>query len=636
MRLAILCLFLPLYLPTVAQSLPWPAESPVQDSYGYRWETNTAPTAAQFQWVAIEGLGEQIELSDDNTAGPFSLGMHFPYYWQTYDHLWIGANGYVSFGSGIPISATASGFPLLPNPLQPNHVIAPFLTDLTGAGTNNSGSVWMYKDSLNHRFIVSWIDWPYAMTQPPFHAGSNSFQLILNGADSSILFQYLSMNGNWDPSYDQSLYPFVVGIENQSGNMGLMPTGLPISRQLLPVDSTAIRFIRPVMPRIPIPDLSIRWTDNPQNMGIFLPWSPPDDPFWRPAHLLDAYVQNTGIEDIQQQIEIRSWIKNAEGNVVFSRTKQLPSLSKGEERYLQYYDHFDPPHAGTYMQQTFVVQSNAYGDLNMTNDSMGIELVVLDSSQSEHRLSFEQTDNTSPLFLYEGNSAAVWFEPYGYPVFVRSLEYNMFLSAGSTPQSGFFARIYAFDQDHIVGPLLFEQFIPVTEVVLPTGWTEVILPDPIRIDHDGFLVSWETVDPSLHLLTDRMPPFSRRSYEQIDTLWRPAISAYKEDLMIRAVVDHASSIPSVGIQETVPFLVEMQVFPNPVGDMLHVQAHLPSVQSVELRLVDLLGQTVASLALSPRQTIDWRVNVADIAAGLYLVQLRSSAQLRTQKVVIQP
>ena len=625
----LLLVLLPLSL--MSQSLPWPDQSPFQDSFGYSWQTSSASDGPVFDWIEIVGLGEKVEgLGDENVVGPFSLGMNFPYYWQQYDQIWIGANGFASFDSGIPISPTSDGFPLLPNLSLPNDILAPFLADLT---EGSLGEVWLYCDSINHRCIISWIDWPYFSSQAAGYSGANSFQMILSGSDSSIVFQYLSMNGNWDPAYDQLPYPFVVGIENHVGNMGLMPTGVPITSSLLPVDSTSIRFLRPATPRIPIVDLAIEWVENPGSQAVFLPWSPKSSPFWRPAHQLSAQVKNVGLVSIQQTLEVKSWVKDQQGNVLFSRQKSLPSLAAGSERFLLYYDHFDPPVAGTYLQQSYIEASNAYGDLYIGNDSMNAELIFLDTTQAEHLLSYEQSDASTPLFLFEGKGAGVCFEPYGYPADVKSLEFNLFLSQGASPNSGFFARIYARNSQQLPGSLLFEQEIPLSEVVLPSGWTRIELPQPIRIDSGGFFVAWEPINEGLRLLTDRSPPLARRSFEMEGGIWKEAVSRYREDLMIRALVDHSEAVATVPIEYR-GASVSWEIFPNPVREQLQIQASFSRAAQVELELRDMVGKSIRIEKFASVTHIQHTWDIQELTVGMYLICLKTEGKKWYQKIVV--
>lgn len=636
MRLIVyLFIFFILHFWTCAQTLPWPAESPFTDSYGYRWETNSAPSGPSFNWVDIVGLGQEImNLEDETVLGPFSIGIDFPFYWNQYDHIYISANGYLSFSSDIPITSGGNGFPLIPNALVPNDVIAPFLADMTGEGANNSGQVWIYPDSLNNRCIISWIDWPYFSQQSPSYAGANSFQVILDGNDSSIVFQYLSMNGSWDPAYDQVTYPFVVGIENQVGNMGLMPTGLPIDATIRPVDSTAIRFVRPSSPKIPIIDLAIDWAENPRSAAIFLPWSPPSSSAWRPGHQLRAQISNVGIEAISDSFEVRTWVKDSTGHVIFSRTKAFPGISADGERFFVHYDHFQAPHAGTFTQQTFLLNSSTYGDLSRINDTMNVELIVLDTTQSTHLLSYERTTAQSPLFLYEGTAAGIEIVPYGYPAYISALEYHLFLSSGATANTGFLARLYNTDSNSLTGTLLYEEQIPLSAVVLPSGWNRIDLPTPVRIDSGSLFVSWEQVDPGLRLLTDRSLPLARRSYDFIGGEWRESLSRHKEDLMIRAVVDHGEAIPTVGLGPSIEKPFSWQIYPSPAREWLYIEIELSDRLPVRLRLVNAAGIVVREDVVSAQHIVSQRWELENLAVGVYVVELLVGGVRSVRKVVI--
>ena len=74
-----------LALPTGwSSSAPVPLGGGGPDAFGYRYldSDTTAPGAPTYNWVSIKGVGTKITtLLDDNTAGPFSIGFNFPYYW---------------------------------------------------------------------------------------------------------------------------------------------------------------------------------------------------------------------------------------------------------------------------------------------------------------------------------------------------------------------------------------------------------------------------------------------------------------------------------------------------------------------------------------------------------------------------
>ena len=148
-----------------------------------------------FDWIDITTIGTKVEgLFDDNFVGPFNMGIDFPFYWLTKNELWISSNGYISFAP-FNISSQGFGFPAPPRADNNNDLIAPYMTDLSAAGTNNPGEVYYYHDDANNRFIVSWENFPYWADNAADFSGSNTFQVILNASDSTITFQYLDMNG---------------------------------------------------------------------------------------------------------------------------------------------------------------------------------------------------------------------------------------------------------------------------------------------------------------------------------------------------------------------------------------------------------------------------------------------------------
>ena len=348
-----------------SQSLPWPAESPFSDSYGYTWKTNSASNGPVFNWIDITQIGTEINgLSDDNTVGPISIGMDFPFYWVTRDQIWIGDNGYISFSSGIPIASNANGFPLIPTHDDTDDILAPFMVDMDAGGNNNPTKVYTYFDSANQQFIVSYHDIPFFANNATGFAGANTFQIILNGQDSSITFQYLKQEGNWDPAYDGAPYPFVVGIENLTGNMGLMPTGIPIDVSSKPIDSTAVRFYPPKTPQFLIPDAEITWVENEESGGSFFPWRPsaagPE-----PKHTAVALLTNSGLVDIDTPLYILAHYTNPRTGASLQRdTLPVAFLNQKESRYLIFKKPFYPSSAGNYSLEISILNPEDYSDLN--------------------------------------------------------------------------------------------------------------------------------------------------------------------------------------------------------------------------------------------------------------------------------
>ena len=78
----------------------------------------------------------------------------------------------------------------------------------------------------------------------------------------------------------------------------------------------------------------------------------------------------------------------------------------------------------------------------------------------------------------------------------------------------------------------------------------------------------------------------------------------------------------------------VQLYPNPVRDLLQVQFSRPFNNPVELRLVNSKGQTVRSRMVIASQ-LQLSLPVSDLAAGVYqLVIYREDSILETKRVLV--
>ena len=74
------------------------------DSFGYRWQDSHDACGPSFQWLPISNLGTPLTFgatAGDSVRGPFSLGFNFPFYGQSYNRIWISANGWISFTDSV-------------------------------------------------------------------------------------------------------------------------------------------------------------------------------------------------------------------------------------------------------------------------------------------------------------------------------------------------------------------------------------------------------------------------------------------------------------------------------------------------------------------------------------------------------
>jgi subtilisin family serine protease len=181
------------------------------DSAGYSWIDSDEPDGPFFEWVDITGDGVEITAwpngtVDDGYTDLISMGMPFTFYGTEYSEVVMGTNGWISFQAQ---TSSHLGNEAIPNNTTPNAIVAVEWDDLDGGTV---GHCYYYYDSIDNRFIVSWVGWPYF----PDPADPHDLQVILNANSGSIITQY--QNGTiWQSDV-------TVGIENEDGTIGLQVT----------------------------------------------------------------------------------------------------------------------------------------------------------------------------------------------------------------------------------------------------------------------------------------------------------------------------------------------------------------------------------------------------------------------------
>ena len=79
-----------------------------------------------------------------------------------------------------------------------------------------------------------------------------------------------------------------------------------------------------------------------------------------------------------------------------------------------------------------------------------------------------------------------------------------------------------------------------------------------------------------------------------------------------------------------------QNFPNPFNPITNIQFDLPQNSQVQIEVVNLLGQTVATLVDETRKagshTINW--HATDFTSGIYLLRMQAGDYLHSQKMLL--
>lgn len=190
------------------------------DAFGYTFTDSNEAGGPSFQWLDISGTGTALTLTDDSSAGPFSLPWPFPFYGTPQTQVWVGSNGLLTFGAGSSSYANQA----LPDAADPDGLVALFWDDLNPA---SGGTV--YVGSSGGRWVCQ-----FHNVREYGGAGTLRAQVVLE-ADGTILLHYDALAGGLDLAGE------TIGIENADGSIGLTAS-LDGSPAAYPAAGLAIRI----------------------------------------------------------------------------------------------------------------------------------------------------------------------------------------------------------------------------------------------------------------------------------------------------------------------------------------------------------------------------------------------------------
>jgi hypothetical protein len=148
--------------------------------------------------VDITGVGVQIPMSGTNeNTGPYPIGFDFPFYGSMFDSFRICTNGFISFTSDVTWYWNRG----LPSRYGAENMIAPWWDNLSFGGVNRAH---YYNDGT--RLIIEYVEVTRIL------GGPYTFEIILY-PDGTIVFQYLSMV--------PKLNSATIGIQNATKDDGL-------------------------------------------------------------------------------------------------------------------------------------------------------------------------------------------------------------------------------------------------------------------------------------------------------------------------------------------------------------------------------------------------------------------------------
>jgi len=487
------------------------------DQYGYIWKDSAEPTGPVYSWIDITTDGTLVTgLGDDNVVGPLVMTGNMPYYWYTVKNVWIGSNGYVAFNPGN----IAANFPTLPASGGTNDYVAAYMADFTFGGVGNPAQCYTY--DTPQQLVISWINVPFFSAVSPGYTGSNTFQLILNKADSTITMQYQGCSGT-----NGSNGP-VVGIESVTGDIGLAR-----SQALLPSANYAVRFYNPANPLLEVTDASVVWVGEENTGGAAISVGDNMPMYTR--------IQNTGNQEYSGASVISSVISPS-GVTLVTETLPLPTMAAGSTVDPAFTQIFTPTVPGTY--EHVVTVTGIPDEYSTSNNTMTREVDVYDPTASVNLVDWTGDLDDGLGLGWNGGDGGVgaYILPPSYPCQITGTTIRI---ASNTGGSAFTMKIY--DDDGVdggPGTLLDSAFISGTDAA--AGDHLYPLGTPIQVTSGGYYVQWYMQGTFVNIAVDIVPPFSLRSYEMLGNVWA--------NFRYRDIED-----PHIGLQIALPPFVDMGV-----------------------------------------------------------------------------
>ncbi len=579
------------------------------DAYGYTWKDSNEPGGPAYQWIDILPLSGTTQvklLSDDNVRGPFPAGFNFHFYWYDVDLFWVGSNGYIGF-SGFTSAQLAQPFPYIPSSTAPQDFIAALTSDLVFGAPGDSATCWYWTNAAKDTLVVSYLDVPFWNAAYPGFTGSNTFQIILSAADSSVTFQYKYQSGY--PSSSPVPY-MVIGIENNSGLVGLQH-----SSDFIPAASYAVKFYNPPSSSYVAQDVGVTWNDNPETGAGFLPAG-------GPSFNMTSEVKNFGNQYLVSY-NVWSRVTDISSNILAQDWATTGLMAPSQTQVINMSVPFLPPGVGTYQ---YITETQLAGDMVSSNDSKTMELVVLDTSAAEVRLSYNPQGATGGIGLNwtGGNGGAgVYFIPPFYPCEITKLSYYIV----SHTTNGFSAVVYDDDGFNASPYTILDSVYVQSNMVYASAWNTIVLDTPIVINSGGFYVGWYMNGDGTTLGQDNTPPFSNRTFEVLNGQWAVYRFREVEDLMINAVITKSTpdTTSGAGVKDFEGSVQEIRAYPNPAADKLLVAWNRPLLQAGELSIFSMQGKILRNLQCTGTQTL---LDLKELPPGIYVLELKSAGQVR--------
>lgn len=587
------------------------ADTSAPDAWGYTWVRSNEAGGPTFNWVDITTRGTLVTgLGDDNFVGPFPMQLQFPYYWYTVDKFYVGSNGFINFSAP---GNFAPPFAQLPSTSAPNDMLAICVGDLVFSGQAGAAGQCYYWTNGVDSVVVSFIDiteWEQTINPNSRH----TFQVVLNKADSSIVYQYGRQQGRYNSTNNTRL---CIGMENATGQIGLnyvFSTAPP--HALMPDSGLAIKFKRTVNTGLQVTDAGIVGGLNASNVAKVVKMGVADT--------VKSVVKNFGTATLSN---VRFTYQISRGLEVYRDTVFLPTMNPGQEVTISFPRLFTPTVAGSY---TARFDAFIAGDVGPGNNSKTAEILSAPFTVGQStRIQFEAGTSGGSINWIGGGGMGAMFDSPVYPVRIETV-YVHVTSITANPM-----LVQILDgSSGSPGAVLAER-----SVTAAVGLNAIVFTsDSVRIQSGSWFVGGRG---QMAFTYETTAPISYRSWEYTGG-WAPYRSADLQDIIIRCTVV-PELVVSVGETPGLPGRATLlQNYPNPFNPSTRIEYSLPSQAPVRLVIYDMLGREVRSLLNNVTQTAgdhsyewDGKNNAGVVMpSGTYLMRLESGSFAETKKLLL--
>lgn len=626
------------------------------DAFGYRWANNAAATnPAVYNWIEISQTGTRVTgLADDNFVGPFPMPA-FTYYWNTFTNFTIGSNGFIKMGGqGQNIASVGTGFQNFPIAAQGQNVMGALLTDLTfltntGAPAPNAACFYQ---TVGTKFVVQFEQVPHWNANTPGEiSGSNTFQIVLDAADSSVTYQYKQCVG---PVYTGYTAFNKAGISGPVSGLGLnaIANRAAISNQ-------AVTFRYPRSTTYSFTDVALNWVHNPESNAV--------GAFRNQDFFVKANVRNSGTTSHSNRVSAILIVVDTLGTIAVRDTVVFGSnMRVGKDTTIEFRR---PVPAGTDPGvYTVQVSTRLTGDQGVTNNERTSKLVIVDSS-STGIINFGYDYQNPVAQKQSGSTIGMSFDLPFYPAQIVGVELN-----STWPNPAFWTsfNINPADSTTPLQVTLYDgtalpssatilsrfditnggndagigQDVDTVGVFLSQGQVSDYnvqvrrtLANPVTVNQGRVYMGVEQPTRRTRFLWnaltyDTLTPTSNRVYEIVAGVWAPNRDRDGIEMPFRLHLKALGTVTSG--PRAAQYAVVGAPYPNPATDLVRVPLRLRNAGTVTMRLISAAGNTVrtADLGTMPAGNTEFSMDLAGLPAGLYHCQVMTAEGAMSRKIQV--